>query len=101
MSNGGNYTVVVTNSFGSVTSSPALLKVTTAPLAVTSPTIVSNKFNLLFSSQTGFTYVVEYKTNLNSPSWTPLLTTNGTGNPVLIQDPTTNSSSRFYRVRAQ
>jgi hypothetical protein len=68
---------------------------------VATAAIVSNGFNLLFSSQTGFTYVIEYKTNLNSPAWTALLTTNGTGNPILIQDPITNSSSRFYRVRAQ
>jgi hypothetical protein len=102
LSNAGNYLVVVTNNFGAVTSSPALLKLMTAPLSIT-PAVVSNSpnLNLLFSSQTGFTYVVEYKTNLNSSNWTSLLTTNGTGNPVLIQEPTTNSFSRFYRIRAQ
>jgi uncharacterized cupredoxin-like copper-binding protein len=99
--NAGNYLVVVTNSFGAVTSSPALLKLMTGPLSLGTPAVVSNGFSLIFSSQTGFTYVIEYKTNLNSPAWTPLLTTNGTGSPVLIQDPTTNSSSRFYRIRAQ
>src|SRR5262249_31587269 len=100
--NAGNYLVVVTNNFGAVTSSPALLKLMTSPLSIT-PIVVSNGPNLIlvFSSQTGFTYVVEYKTNLNSTNWTSLLTTNGTGNPVLIQEPTTNGFSRFYRIRAQ
>jgi hypothetical protein len=101
-SNAGPYAVVVTNSFGAVTSSAALLKLMTGPLSIT-PTVVSSNanLNLAFGSQTGFTYVVEYKTNLNSPGWTSLLTTNGTGNPVLIQDPITNGFSRFYRIRAQ
>jgi hypothetical protein len=65
--------------------------------------MISNNpnLNLVFASQTGLTYVVEYKTNLNFPTWTSLLTTNGTGNPVLIQDPVTNGFSRFYRIRAQ
>jgi hypothetical protein len=99
--NAGSYAVVVTNPVGAVTSSPALLKLIAGPLSITTPTAVSNKLNLLFLSQTGFTYVVEYKTNLSSPAWTLLLSTNGTGNPVLIQDSTTNSSSRFYRVRVQ
>jgi hypothetical protein len=74
----------------------------TGPLSIT-PTVISSNanLNLVFASQTGFTYVIEYKTNLNSPTWTSLLTTNGTGNPVLIQEPTTNGLSRFYRIRAQ
>jgi hypothetical protein len=101
LTNAGNYTVVVTNTFGAVTSSPALLKLLAGPLSITTPIVASNKLNLLFSSQTGFTYVIEYKTSLITPGWTSLLTTNGTGSSVLIQDSTTNASSRFYRIRAQ
>lgn len=96
----GTYTVVITNPVSAVTSSPATLRLT-APLSIATPAIVSNRFNLPFNSQTGFTYVVEFKTNLNSTNWTLLLTTNGTGNPVIIQDSITNAQSRFYRVRAQ
>jgi hypothetical protein len=101
-SNAGPYAVVVTNSFGAVTSSPALLKLMTGSLSITPTVVPSNaNLNLVFASQTGFTYVIEYKTNLNSPTWSSLLTTNGTGNPVLIQDSVTNGFSRFYRIRAQ
>jgi hypothetical protein len=99
--NAGPYAVVVTNAAGSVTSNPALLKLIAGPPSITMPTVASNMLKLVFSTQTGFTYVVEYKTNLNTPAWFGLLTTNGTGNPVFIQDPTTNGSSRFYRIRAQ
>jgi hypothetical protein len=100
-SNAGPYAVVVTNSFGAVTSSPALLKLLAGAVSMSSPTMTSNNLNLVFASQTGFTYVIEYKTNLNSSNWTSLLTTNGTGSLVLIQDPITNGFSRFYRIRAQ
>lgn len=101
-SNAGPYAVVVTNSFGAVTSSPALLKLITGSLSITPIVSASNaNLNLVFATQTGFTYVVEYETNLNSAIWTSLLTTNGTGNPVLIQDSVTNGFSRFYRIRAQ
>jgi hypothetical protein len=98
--NAGPYVVVVTNSVGAVTSSPALLKLA-GPLSITSPQIVSNRFNLVFSSQTGFAYVIEYKTNLSSPTWISLLTTNGTGNSIIVQDSSISASSRFYRIRAQ
>jgi hypothetical protein len=104
LANAGAYSVLITNAFGSTNSTNAILTVvngSAAPVSLATPTVVSNKLTLGFPSQTGFTYVVEYKTNLSSPAWTSLLSTNGTGNPVLIQDSTTNSSSRFYRVRVQ
>lgn len=100
----GAYNVVITNAFGSIISATGTLTVVgapAAPMSIATPTVVSNKLTLGFPSQTGFTYVVEYKTNLSSPAWITLLSSNGTGNPVLIQDSTTNSSSRFYRVRVQ
>jgi hypothetical protein len=102
--NSGAYNVVVTNAFGSAISATGTLTVVggpAAPPSIAPPTVVSNKLTLGFTSQTGFTYVVEYKSNLTAPAWTFLLSTNGTGSPVLIQDSTTNSSSRFYRVRVQ
>jgi Immunoglobulin domain len=101
----GTYSVSITNAFGSTTSSNAILTVVNGsgapPVSIATPTVLSNNLNLVFPSQTGFTYVIEFKTNLSSPAWTSLLSTNGTGNPVHIQDSTTNSSSRFYRVRVQ
>jgi hypothetical protein len=104
-SDAATYNVVVTNAFGSITSSNAVLTVLNGsgapPLSIATPTVLSNNLNLVFPSQTGHTYVVEFKTNLSSPAWTSLLSTNGTGNTVQIQDSTTNSSSRFYRVRVQ
>jgi hypothetical protein len=103
--NAGAYNVLITNAFGSINSATGTLTVvngsTNPPLSIATPTVVSNNLNLVFPSQTGFTYVVEYKTNLSSPAWISLLSTNGTGSPVLIQDSTTNSPSRFYRVRVQ
>jgi len=101
-SHAGHYDVFVSNGYGSDESDPNVtLRVLAAPASLSDFKFSSNAFTFSFASQTGFTYVVEYKTNLNSPGWISLLTTNGTGNPVIIQDPTTNAPSRFYRIRAQ
>jgi hypothetical protein len=94
--NAGNYTVIITNVFGSVTSNPALLIVT--PLGLTAPAILtSGQFQFGFDTATGVDYEVEYSTDLIN--WYPLITVGGIGLPVTLIDPnTTGSSQRFYRI---
>jgi hypothetical protein len=96
----GNYDVFVSNGYGSDESDPNVtLRLLNAPVSANGLKFSSNTLSFIFATTTGFTYVVEFKTALGNATWTTLLTTNGTGNPVLIQDPTTNASSRFYRIR--
>ena len=94
----GNYSVVVMNDFGSVTSSIAALTVlapTNAPrIFATGP---GANFN--FSGLAGQTIVIDASTNLTT--WTPLFTNSTTGtNAVPFTDPAaTNLPARYYRAR--
>ena len=64
----GDYTVVVTNTYGSVTSNPA--KLTVFPLNITAPMMFANgQFHFSFDTATGVNYAVEYSTNLTQ--WFP------------------------------
>jgi len=68
----GNYMVVVTNSLGSVTSTPAALTALTAPLSIASITASNGSVTLSWQSISGKTYRVDYKNNLTDTGWTAL-----------------------------
>jgi len=92
--NAGNYTVVITNNFGSVTSSPAAL--TVLPVGIVAPSkLVNGQYQLTFDTAVGVTYTVQYSTDLKT--WAPLLTFGGNGNPMTLTDPA-GSPQRFYRI---
>ncbi|HEV2696325.1 MAG TPA: FG-GAP-like repeat-containing protein [Verrucomicrobiae bacterium] len=92
--NAGTYAVVITNVYGSVTSSPAVL--TVIPLGIMTPAkLVNGQYQLTFDTATGVTYTVQYSTDLKT--WYPLLTLGGTGSPVTLADPAGNGR-RFYRI---
>ena len=94
--NAGNYSVVITYVFGSITSNPALL--TVLPLGITAPTMLAHgQFQLSFDTATGVDYEVDYSTNL--ADWYPLTTVGGNGAPLTVIDPNTaGSPQRFYRI---
>ena len=94
--NAGNYSVVITNVYGSITSNPAML--TVLPLGITAPAILaSGKFQLSFDTATGVDYEVDYSTNL--ADWNPLTTVGGNGAPLTVIDPNTAANpQRFYRI---
>jgi uncharacterized repeat protein (TIGR03803 family) len=94
--NAGNYTVAVTNVFGSVTSNPALL--TVLPLGITAPTMLAScQFQFSFDTATGVNYAVQYSTNFMQ--WFPFVTLGGIGVPLTLIDPNTSGSpQRFYRI---
>jgi hypothetical protein len=96
----GSYDVIVANSYGSVRSSKAVLKVFT-PALIGQPLIASNNFILSFPSQTGFTYTVQYSSNLGTTLWNNLLSTNGTGVSITVKDPLAAQAGRFYRIIIQ
>lgn len=94
--NAGAYTVVITNTCGSVTSSPAML--IELPLGITAPTMLaSGQFQFSFDTATGVNYAVEYSTNLTQ--WFPFVTLGGNGVPLTLIDPNAaDSQQRFYRI---
>jgi len=91
----GNYSVIITSSSGSVTSSVVALKVVS--LNITAPTVLANRqFQFSFDTATDVNYAVQYSTNLTQ--WFPFVTLGGIGVPLTLIDPDTAASQqRFYR----
>jgi len=99
----GGYSVVITNSYGSVTSTVAQLIILLPPSISINPANVSaTNVAISLSSVAGVTYTLQYKNSLQDSTWTDILpSVPGTGGVLLLQDP--NGSllpSRFYRVRS-
>ena len=98
--NAGSYTVVVTNSAGSITSAVATLTVTN-PVVILSPVggggLPPNGFTFQLSVPTGLTYVILVSTDFQV--WTPIATNLATTGSVLFTDPAAaNHPTRFYRA---
>lgn len=97
----GSYTVIITNSAGAITSPPAVLQVVIRmPVTLLGRSGTTNM--LSFPSALGTSYTLQFKNSLTDTTWTDIPpSTNGTGNAILLRDPTANSASRFYRLRLQ
>lgn len=103
----GDFSVLITNAFGSVTSSVATLTVTSSSPA--RPQILfndgsfgyrSNQFGFNLSGSTGSVVIVEVSSNLFQ--WASLWTNTLGSSPVYFSDPScTNFSRRFYRARLE
>ena len=98
----GSYTLVVTNSYGSVTSSVATLAVTVPvpadPGQFNSVSRLSNGgIQLNMSGTAGTNYVLQWTTDWLT--WSNLCTLSATNGQFLVVDPCTNSSQRFFRLR--
>jgi uncharacterized repeat protein (TIGR01451 family) len=99
----GGYSAVITNSYGSITSTVAQLTVLLPPSIAINPANVSaTNVAISVNSVAGLTYTLQYKNFLEDNNWTDILPSlPGTGSVLLLQD--TNGSvlpSRFYRVRS-
>jgi hypothetical protein len=97
----GGYAVVITNVAGSITSSVASLTVLQSgsiiSLSLAEPTI-----SLTFLSVAGSNYLLEYKSSLTDPAWTPLPpAVAGTGGVIVLPDTNPPVASRFYRVLSE
>jgi hypothetical protein len=97
--NGGNYTMAVSNLYGSKLSTTATLRVA-ANISLGSPTLTSNNFGFTYPGQPGFTYVVQYKNNLSDTNWLNLKTNVpvAVGTITNLDSLSSNRPSRFYRV---
>ena len=60
----------------------------------------NGQFQCDLSSQTNFNYVLQYKTEAASSSWTLLPAVTGTGDVIVLSDEEPNGS-RYYRVEVR
>jgi len=70
----------------------------TSPMVT--PSVSSGTIHLAFPTQNGFTYTVQYSTNLTSGVWQTLSAVSGNGSAQSVSDSTTNGS-RYYRLSIQ
>jgi hypothetical protein len=98
LSDSGAYSVVVTNAFGSITSSNAVLDVVSAP-EVQSVSLVPGGVILTWTAVPGQTYRVQYKDDLANPAWNPISPDLLATAPTLtLTNSPVASMQRFYRV---
>jgi hypothetical protein len=100
----GDYTVVITNAYGSATSSVATLTVVVPVLAPSfqSVTLGNGSVNFVWSATPGGTYQLQYSLDLTPGSWTsigPPVTASGT--TLSASDTVGPDPQRFYRVVGQ
>ena len=93
----GNYTVVASNTSGSVTSAVAHLTVLTSAATLAGPNwTTNNTFALTVAGHTNFNYIVQVNTNLSYTNWVSVITNTA---PFTYNDTgATNSPQRFYRA---
>ena len=98
LTNIGNYYVVVTNNYGAATSVVAYLSVALPPV-IQSVTLSNGQLKMTWNGATGFTYQLQYTTNLLPAYWSnlggPIFATN---NIVTGYDVISSGPQRFYRV---
>ncbi|MGA2661393.1 MAG: hypothetical protein ABSH34_28255 [Verrucomicrobiota bacterium] len=58
-------------------------------------------FSVQVATTSGFTYYLEYKTNLTAPTWNAASRTPGNGTIKTLTDTTATDSSRFYQAHVQ
>jgi hypothetical protein len=96
---GGNYSVVVNNPFGSVTSSNATLTIVRPQrsLLFSSGAKAAGHYEFELNGEAGVRYVIEASEDLQN--WSRIDEVTGTGNPFLIRDSdATAFTKRFYRA---
>jgi uncharacterized repeat protein (TIGR01451 family) len=97
----GTYAVSVSNAAGSTNSLGAYLKVLVPP-SIASLVSAGGRFSISVSTVVGLSYLLEYKNNVQDPSWIAATSwVPGTGNSLVLQDTNIVTVSRFYRVRCQ
>jgi uncharacterized repeat protein (TIGR03803 family) len=95
----GAYSVIVSNALGSVTSSAAVLTVTTAPPAIQSVALSDGLLTFAWTAVAGQAYQVQSATDLASGNWTNLGGVFTASNTTLSASFTIGSDAQqFYRV---
>lgn len=94
--------IVATDPDGNSTTNQFILTVNQVidPPRFVSITQVGTVVTLSFTTESGFTYTVEYKDTLDDTIWTPVESLSGNGGTVVVTDSLAVTPTRFYRVRA-
>lgn len=95
----GTYSVVVTNVLGTASSPGALLTVIPNESVIISQTVLvtNGQTSFLATSPAGLEWSVQASSNL--VDWADLRTLTNTTGTMLFNEPATNASERFYRLR--
>lgn len=96
--NAGNYSVVVTDSFGSVTSVVATLTVAAGPPPTLGITASGTNAIISWLSSTDPGFVLQSTTNLASPTWSSAGTPGTIGNQNIVTN-ALNWNAQFYRLK--
>ncbi len=99
LSDAGDYTVTISNARGSVTSSPATLRVL-VQTTIVGLVKTTNQAEISFPTIAGLRYTVEYSDFVGG-TWRTLEVYDGNGEAIVVQDSAARASSRFYRVRVE
>jgi hypothetical protein len=95
----GDYSLIVTNAGGAVTSEIALLSVSFPP-AIRQVLLQPGGLVVTLPSIVGVNYQLEYKDLLTDPEWWPLSPAEpGTGDLISLSDTNPTATTRFYRIR--
>jgi uncharacterized repeat protein (TIGR03803 family) len=95
----GNYSVIVSNSLGSVTSSNALLAIIARP-TFQSITQSNGVITLVWNAVSGQEYQLQYNSDLSSTNWIDLGNTiTATNDTVRVSDIIGSDTRRFYRIK--
>jgi uncharacterized delta-60 repeat protein len=62
------------------------------------PMVIGGKFQVAILSQPGKEYTLEFSDDLRTGRWTPLSAIPGNGSTLILADPSSTDSRRFYRV---
>jgi hypothetical protein len=98
--NSGKYLCIVSNEFGTATSTAATLRVL-VPAVISNVSLSGTNVVLSFESVSGLTYILEYTDQLENPTWVSGASTSGTGGLISLEDAIAITGRRFYRVRIE
>jgi hypothetical protein len=96
--NTGNYSVAVTDSFGSVTSAVATLTVSAGPPPTLGIAVSGTNAIISWPSSTDPGFVLQSTTNLASPTWSSAGTPATIGNQNIVTN-ALNWNAQFYRLK--
>jgi hypothetical protein len=79
-----------------VITEPQCLPPVTNPV-ILNPALNGNFFTFTINTVSNRNYIIQFKTNLNDPTWQLLENRTGNGSPQVISVPTGGNAQRFYR----
>jgi hypothetical protein len=96
----GSYRVILTNSYGALTSQVATLTVVAAHPRILAPSMArtNGRFSLTLQSAAGGSVEIQACSNLGLTNWTTIATLTNLTGTMPFTDPATNFPRRFYRA---